>query len=140
MLLFCLDRNRFDARLLNRCPDCPGIRRIILVAHDERFDELAGQQLDLMTQLDEFPRPVLSAAARFHADQAGLTVGKMLQKLLALELQIHDLSRFNIHPVQLKYPLCNVNADYGMLHDGSSGLPVKNDMFLQIWHFDAVGP
>ncbi|BBP04358.1 hypothetical protein TPL01_33650 [Sulfuriferula plumbiphila] len=66
--------------------------------------------------------------------------GKMLQKLLAFELQTHDLSRLNINPMQLKYPFCNINADYAMLHDGSSGLPVKNFMFLPIWHLDAVGP
>src|SRR5674476_299189 len=82
------------------------------------FDELARQQLDLMTQLDEFPCPVLRSTACFHTDQAWLPVGEMLQKLLALELQAHHLPSFNVHPVQLKDTLCNINPYYGMLHLG----------------------
>jgi hypothetical protein len=70
---------------------------------------------------------VLRAAAGFHANQARLPVGEVLEELLALELQAHDFSGLLIDPVQLKHPLGDINADYvfATIHFGPSGLPVK---------------
>lgn len=39
--------------------------------------------------------------SRFHANQAGCPIGKVLQKSLTLELLTHDLFSFPIDPVQL---------------------------------------
>jgi len=47
---------------------------------------------------------MLCAAAGFHANEARLPVGKVFEKLLALELQTHDFSCLPVDPVQLKHP------------------------------------
>ncbi|WP_254074164.1 hypothetical protein [Burkholderia sp. S171] len=75
---------------------------------------------------------MLSAPARFHADQAPLPIGKVLQKCRAFDLFIEDLAAHRIDPVKLKYALCNINTDRRIIHFGPSGLPVKN-LILPPW-------
>ena len=64
----------------------------------------------------------------------------MLENLRALDRLVHDLARFLIHVVNLKYMLCNVDSNWRKLHLGLSGLPVKIDMIFHLENFDAVGP
>ena len=127
MLFLGLDGYSLDMRLLYRRPDRPRIVPVVLVAGDETFDRLAWQELDLMTHRRQLPRPVLRAAASLHADQPRLPVGKVFEKLLALELQAHDLSALHVDPVQLEYSLGDIEAHYcfATIHSGPSGLPVK---------------
>jgi hypothetical protein len=100
---------------------------VILVAGNKAFYCLARQELDLVAHRCELPRPVLRAATGFHANQALLPVGEVLEELLALELQTHDFSGLLVDPVQLKHPFGDIYADYvfATIHFGPSGLPVK---------------
>jgi len=128
LLFFGLDCDRLDIRLLYRRPDGAGVMHVVLVAADEGTYRLGRHEFDLVTHRREFPGPVLRTAARFHTDQAGRPIGKVLQKLLALELHTHDLSGLLFNPVQLKHPLRRIHANYcfANIHVGPSGLPVKN--------------
>ena len=74
-----------------------------------------------MTELLQRSGPVLRSAARFHADQTARAVGKMLQKLLPLKLQRHNLPRLRLHPMQLKNPLCDIHSNHDTIHIGPSG-------------------
>lgn len=56
-------------------------------------DHLGGKHFDFVPELNQLACPVLFATASLHADQALSPVGKVLQKLLALELHAHDLTR-----------------------------------------------
>ena len=131
LLLLTLDRDRLDARLLNRDPDRPRIVCIALVAAHKRPDHLRRQQPDLVAQLSQSTRPMLRAAARLHPDQARRAIGKVLQELCPCQLQTHDLARLHIDPVQLKHPSRRIHADdrSASLHLGPSGLPVKSSLF-----------
>ena len=51
LLLLTLDRHPFNPRLLHRRPDPAGIRRIVLIAADERLHHPRRQQFHLVTQL-----------------------------------------------------------------------------------------
>ena len=141
LLFLALDRNRLGAWLLHRGPDRPSVVRIVLVAAYKGSNCLRRQQPDLVVELPDPTRPVLCAAARFHRDQAGRAVGEVLQELCPCQLQVHDLARFHIDPMQLEHPLRRIHADDRSvsLHLGPSGLPVKSSLFTT-WHFDAVGP
>ena len=60
---------RFDeAHLgaLGRDDDRLGVGGIVLLALHERPNILRGDQLDLVAELDQFPRPVVGAAAGLH--------------------------------------------------------------------------
>ena len=115
--------------------------RITLVAAHERAHRFRWHQLDLMAQPRELPCPVLRTAASFHANQTRPPGRKVRQKLLALELQTHDLSSLLVNPVQLKNSLRRIHTNdcFASIHLGPSGLPVKIS-FFHFGHFDAVGP
>jgi len=75
-----------------------------------------GDQPYIMSQLRKFPRPVVRAAASFHANQTGLETSKERQQLCPpLRLVEGDLfasgDRFN-----LKNALGQIKADCGSLH------------------------
>jgi hypothetical protein len=121
LLLLALDRHRLDPRLLYGHPNPARIRRIVLVANHKWLDHPTRQQFDLVTELPQRAPPVLRASARLHADQTARSVRKMLQKLLPLKLQRHNLTRLTFHPMQLKHPLCDIHSHHATIHVGPSG-------------------
>jgi hypothetical protein len=112
-------------------------RRVVLVAEVERLHGPPRQQLHLVPQPLELPRPV----ANFHPDQARRAIDKVLQKPGATERLAHDLScllylRNALEKRSLQGRSQLAQASWRT----PSGLPVKTSMVLQICHFDAVGP
>jgi hypothetical protein len=95
-------------------------RCIVLIAAYKGLYHAGRHELDLMTQILQRSRPVLRSAACFHADQTARAVGKMLQKFLPLKLQRHNLARRRLHPMQLKYPLCDIHSNHDTIHLGPS--------------------
>ena len=53
---------------------------------------------------------MLQAAARLHRDQARYAVGEVLQEPRPCQLEIHDLARLQVDPVQLENPLRRIHA------------------------------
>jgi hypothetical protein len=102
----------------HRFADRFGICGVVLVRLDVRFDELRGHQLYGMPERFQLPRPVMRAAARFHADQAGWQGGEKRRYLLALErLPEHGLASF-IHAMYLEHVLCQIDTNCRNLHLG----------------------
>ena len=104
LLFLALDRNRLGAWLLHCGPDRPRVVRIVLVAAHERPDHLRRQKTNLVTEVPNSACPMLRAAARLHRDQARREVGEVLQELRSCQLQVDDLTRLHIDPMQLKHP------------------------------------
>ena len=77
------------------------------------------------------PCPMLGPAARLHRHQAERAVGEVLEELRPCQSQVDDLTRFRVHPVELKHPLRRIDANdrSASLHLGPSGLPVKSLLF-----------
>ncbi len=69
----------------HRFADGLGICGVTLVRLDVRLHELRGHQLYRVPERFQLPRPVMRAAARFHADQAWRQVGE----------ERHTCSRFS---------------------------------------------
>src|SRR5258708_7339783 len=92
-----------------------------VVAAHKRLHHPPRQQLHFMTKLLPTSRPVLRSAARFHADQTPRTIRKMLQNLLPLKLQRHNLARLGLHPMQLKHTFCDIHSNHDTIHVGPSG-------------------
>lgn len=69
-----------------RFADRFGIVTIALVRLHVGLHKLRRYQMCCVTQLREFPDPVVRTPAGFHADQTSLQIGKERQRVLALEL------------------------------------------------------
>jgi len=109
------------------------IRRIMLVGLDVRLDELRRDQLDVVPLRLQLARPVMGAAARFHADQARRQVRKKWGHLIPLELLAEDDLALRIHTVNLEHALCQINANCRNLH-GDASLGLSGCLTLPLWH------
>ena len=84
---------------------------------------------------------MLRAAARLHRDQARYAVGEVIQEPRPCQLQIHDLARLQVDPVQLEHSLRRIHA-----YDRSANRPSRTLRWpgktpnLPLQHLDAVGP
>ena len=58
----------------------------------------------------------MSAAARFHGNDAGLAVTEKFCHSLSLQLSPTDFTRFHVHPVELKNTLCQIQSNYCTIH------------------------
>lgn len=66
LLALRLDRHGLEVRLLSSHPDRLRVHGVGLVAQQEGLDVLGRQQLDLVPQGTDHPRPVVGCAARLH--------------------------------------------------------------------------
>lgn len=89
-----LDRHETHLRPPDRLADCNRIVRVVLATHAVRNDELGGHEPGIVTELDQFPRPVVRSRACFDADHARRQVGEIRQHYRARELlREHRLAR-----------------------------------------------
>lgn len=84
--------HELGARLLYRQPDGPCVG-VGLVATHEGAHGLGVDQPHEVALRRQLSRPAVHAAAGFDADDTRRTVGKVLQHLGPLELQVDDLAR-----------------------------------------------
>jgi len=89
---------------------------IVLVCLNVGFNELRCHEMYRVPQCLQLARPVMSAAACFHADQAGRQVGKKLGHMDTLELFLQDCLALCIHAMNLKNSLCQIDANGRNLH------------------------
>ncbi|EFH7886073.1 TPA: hypothetical protein MFG61_005234 [Klebsiella pneumoniae] len=115
-------------RLLNRAPDGLCIGCIILVADIEGLDEFDRHQFHRMAESAQLPSPVMGATTGFHANKAGLTIGKKLNKLRALDRLTKNFSRIHIHEVNL-HRVPAMSTPTGMNFIFVSSCIVKNGCF-----------
>ena len=113
-----LDRNEAHAWLLAGCPDRLSVRSVGFVALHERTHLARRDESYLVAQFHQGSAPVVRTAARFHDDQRSRAVGKPLEHLGALQLQVLNAAGIHLDSVQLKHLLGNVDGNDGMFHDG----------------------
>src|SRR5690349_15597223 len=89
---------------------------IVLVRLDVRLDELRGHQLYLVAQRLQLPRPMVRAAAGFHASQARRHIGEKRGYLIALELPLQHRLAPLIYAMHLDYVLCQIQPHRRNLH------------------------
>ena len=77
LLLDVLYRHIAHVGSAHRFTNRLGIRNVVLVRLHVRLHELRRHQLDRVPAPLKFSRPIVRAAAGFHADQAGLQLGKV---------------------------------------------------------------
>jgi hypothetical protein len=102
------------------------------------FDELRGHQFDRMAEPLELACPVVSAAAGFHANQAGQQVDEKLGHLVALELFFDDRLAQLIDAVDLKHVFGQIKA---YVVTFMSDAPIRFKWLLRnstLAHFNAV--
>src|SRR5262249_44275145 len=137
LLLGAFDWYKAHARPRYRLANGLRVVAIILVALDVRFDEARRHELDRVSQFDELARPVMCAPASFHADQAGGSIGEELQELSAFQLPAQQHLATLVHSMDMKYALCQVDADRRNLH-ADAPPRLSGRIALPLWHIDAV--
>ena len=118
LLLGVLDRHEAHVRPAHRLTDGFGIGHVVLVRLDIGLDELRGHQLHGVPERLQLPRPVMRAAARFHADQARRQVGEERHYLGALQLLLQHRLASLIDPMHLDHVLCQIDPNRRNLHLG----------------------
>ena len=86
LLLGVLDRHEPHSGPTHGLADSLGVSHIVLVALDVRLDELGSHQAHGVPHGLKLARPMVSATARFNADQARLQVCEERRDLVAPEL------------------------------------------------------
>ena len=97
-----LDGHTAHVRAQQRLADRFGIGSVVLVALDEGFDILCGDEPDRVPQCGELARPVVRSPASFQPDQAGSKLSKELQKLRPRQPLSEHRAIGSIHAVELK--------------------------------------
>ncbi|CAM6224308.1 hypothetical protein CISECK367B_14665 [Citrobacter sedlakii] len=72
-----------------------------------------------MPQFFQLTRPVLRAAAGFHANQTRFTITEVFQSRVALNLLVDNFTSMLINEMKLHQIFCDIDANRGQL----SGLP-----------------
>jgi len=111
LLAAVLNRHEAHVGAGHRFADRLGVRGIVLVRLDVGFDELRSNQLHRVSQLGEFPRPVVGAPACFHTDQARRQVGEERGHLVALQLLLQHRPAALIHAMHLDHVLCQIDPN-----------------------------
>jgi hypothetical protein len=93
-----------------------GIGHVVLVGLHVWLHELRCHQFYGVPKAFQLPRPVMRAAAGFHADQARLQVGEVFRHLGALQLPAHRHLAALIYAVYLKNIFCQIDANCRNLH------------------------
>jgi hypothetical protein len=81
---------------------------------------------------------MVGTAAGLHADEAGLSIGEVLEELGALQRSTHDLSGLGIDVVDLEDVLGDIDANRCGLHGCNPGLATGSAIFFL--RFDSVTP
>jgi hypothetical protein len=117
-----------------------GIVAVILVALDERLDELRGDQPDVVTIGFQLSCPVVRTRAGLHDNDAARLDGfqQNLEPLLATQpAPSHNLA-MPIYTVQLENVLCQTDPNVAKLHERTPSLPVTGKSRSQFGTSDAV--
>ena len=111
---------------------------VLLAALDIGFDARRWDQSDLMAQINQPTRPMMSCRAGFHADQTRRQSSKELFNGRSSELLANDHPAGLINPVDLKDMLGKIEPDGNNGH--VDGPPECGGFDIAIlWHLDAGG-
>ena len=116
LLLRALDRNEAHRRPGHCLADRFGVGRIILLPLDVRFHIVRWHEAHVVAKASDLTRPMMRAAAGFHADHAGWKTGKELQQLVATHLLADDDIAVAVDAVHLKHVLCQIETDCRNVH------------------------
>ncbi len=105
LLLGRFDLHKTHGRTSYRLADRLSVGSIVLVALHVCLHIPRRHQMDLVTKLREFTRPIIGGGARLHADKARRQRLEELQHLAAPKLLPNDDLLGRVDPVNLKYVL-----------------------------------
>ena len=119
LLLGCLDGHKPHGRARGGFADGLGVAEVGLVAFDEWFDELRGDQPCLVSERLELAREPMSAGTRLHGDSARRMLGQHHDELMACELPAPELLSTCVLCMNEKEVLAQIDTDqFCVCHDG----------------------
>lgn len=92
-----------------------------------------------MPQAAQGARPVVGAAAGFHADDCGRQVGEKFEQFAAAQSLLQRYLAMRVHAMHTEYVLGQVNSCGSNIHDGPPPLSIDRNLTLQSGTYDAVG-
>ena len=118
LLVFRLHGDKPHGRAQRGLDNGLSIRRIILLALDERLHVDRRDQAHIVSQLLELATPAMCRGASLHGDNAPGLLGNKCQNLTPGKLLAKHNRPVLARPVQLENALCQVNADDGNFRHG----------------------
>jgi hypothetical protein len=111
LLLLGLDRHEAHGR-----PDCRltngfRVRRVVLLASDERFHVDRRNQPNFMAESLDGASPVMGAPAGLHGDDAARALGQKSKDFIARKRLAERHAAVSAGAMRLKAPLCKVETD-----------------------------
>ena len=97
-----------------------GIIAVVLAALAVGDDKAGGDDAGVVPQTAQGPRPVVGAAAGFHADDCGRQVGEAFEQLAARYGLLQRDVAMAIDAMHTEYVLGQVNSHGSNIHDGLS--------------------
>jgi len=123
LLVFRLQGNKAHGRTQRGVDDRFRIRRIVLLAFDERLHVHRRDQTNLVSQLLKGAAPAMGRRAGLHGHDASRLPGNEVGQLGARQLLAKRDRPIPACPVQMGNQLCNINPDDGNLGHGCSLFP-----------------
>lgn len=87
------------------------VRRIVLLAPDERFDIDRRNQPNFMAESADGASPVMGAPAGLHRNDAAWVLSKKSEDFIARKCLAERHAAVSARPMRLKAPLCKVETD-----------------------------
>jgi len=97
-----------------------GVVAVVLAALAVRDDEARGDDAGGVADAAQSTRPMVGAAAGFHADDCGWQVGEAFEQLAARHGLLQHHLAMRIDAVHTEYVLGQVNSHGSNIHDGLS--------------------
>ena len=111
LLLLGLDRHEAHGRPDRRLTDGFCVRRVVLLAPDERFDIDRRNQPNFMAESLDSASPVMGAPAGLHSDDAAWALGQKSKDFIARKPLAERHAAVSTGAMRLKAPLCKVETD-----------------------------
>ena len=138
LLLLGLDRHEAHGRPDRRLTNGFCVRRVVLLAPDERFDINRRNQSNFMAESTDGASPVMGAPAGLHSDDAAWMLGQKSEDFIARKLLAERHAAVRAGAMRLKGPLCKVETnDANFFH----GCPLHSwdaQNIATLAHCDAV--
>ena len=120
LLLDGFDGNEAHGGTADGFADGLGVVAVILAALAVGDDKARGDDAGVVPEIAQSARPMVGAAAGFHADDAGRQIGEAFEQLAAREGLLQHRLAVRIDAVHTEYVLGQVNSYGSNIHDGLS--------------------
>src|SRR3984885_5717465 len=111
LLLLGLDRHEAHGRPDRRLTDGFCVRRVVLLAPDERFNIDGRNQPNFMAESADGASPMMGAPAGLHSHDAARALGQKSENSIARKCLAERHAAVSVGAMRLKAPLCEVETD-----------------------------